>query len=203
MNRLSLATLIASSFVVQSAPAAFANGFSVKKDELEKVEFYKARRKVDILEEGPIINDRRTAPAASKIYQINLPPLATPSPTITQINVPGTPQGQGLIYVDSGTPPPAGFESNMRSLQSRDGLPGTKMGVMRNHSVNGHMKAPAKPDNGLKIKPANSAPQRVFKYTNMDSGSITGSTGNSSKTRVTGTIKSPIKKGDLLKNAGK
>lgn len=88
-------------------PAQAQTVVNIKRDQLEQVQFYKARRHFYITDETPRLSDHRHPPEASPNYAIAIPPLASnagPGQTIIL-----TPQPNGL--------PRAGFESNIGAGQ--------------------------------------------------------------------------------------
>lgn len=187
-----------------ACPEAQAEGgIYVDTSKLEKVKPFQARRKIYVLDETPEIIDHRRPKAGPNLLRINIPAVPQGQATITDVNLPalsnggGNGGGGGSVVIDTNQLPQSVFESNMGSLERRNNLPGTKMGVMRNNSVTGQMKPAAnaarKP---LRIRPNPSAssPPVTLKY--KDPGSADGGVQSSSNTKVTGEVTSrtrPVK----------
>ena len=88
-------------------PAQAQTVVNIKRDQLEQVKPFQARRQIYITDETPKVSDHRHPPEASPNYAIFIPPLASnagPGQTILL-----TPQPNGLPY--------AGFESNIGAGQ--------------------------------------------------------------------------------------
>lgn len=186
-----------------ACPEAQAEGgIYVDTSKLEKVKPFQARRKIYVLDETPEIIDHRRPKAGPNLLRINIPAVPQGQATITDVNLPalsngGGNGGGGSAVIDTNQLPQSGFESNMGSLERRNNLPGTKMGVMQNKSVTGQMKPAAnaarKP---LRIRPnpSDSASPVTLKY--KDPGSASGGVQSSSNTKVTGEVTSrtrPVK----------
>ncbi|MBI1271045.1 hypothetical protein GC174_11495 [bacterium] len=195
-----------------ACPQAQAQGgIYVDTSKLEKVKPFQGRRKIYVLDETPEIIDHRRPKEGPNLLRINIPAVPQGQGTVTDVNLPslsngGGNGGGGSVVIDTNQLPQSGFESNMGSLERRNNLPGTKMGVMQNKSVTGHMKPPANGDQRpLRIRPnptstasASSMPV-TLKY--KDPGSANGGAESSSRTKVTGEVTSRTKpvKHSLLK----
>lgn len=189
-----------------ACPQAQAQGgIYVDTKSLPVVKPYTAPRRIDIVDEGPIINDKRRPQAGPNMLRINIPAMPQGQGTVTDVNLPaqsngGGNGGGGSVTIDTNQLPQSGFESNMGSLGRRNNLPGTKMGVMQNKSVTGHLKPPA---NGvrkpLRIRPNpnDSVSPVTLKY--KDPGTGTGGVQSSAHTKVSGEVRSKPVKHSLLK----
>lgn len=192
-----------------ACPKAQAQGgIYVDTKSLPVVKPYKAPLQIDIVHDGPIIKDRRRPQEGPNLLRINIPAVPQGQATITDVNLPALSNGVGnggggSVVIDTNQLPQSGFESNMGSLERRNNLPGTKMGLMQNKSVTGQMKPAAnaarKP---LRIRPnpSDSASPVTLKYKDPDSAS--GGVQSSSNTKVTGEVTSrtrPVKH-SLLKS---
>lgn len=203
--------LVISSIFIACPKAQAQGGIYVDTKSLPVVKPYTAPRRIDIVDEGPIINDKRRPQAGPNMLRINIPAVPQGQATITDVNLPALPNGGGnggggSVVIDTNQLPQSGFESNMGSLERRNNLPGTRMGVMQNKSVTGQMKPSA---NGaqrpLRIRPnptstaSASSPPVTLKY--KDPGTANGGVQSSSRTKVTGEVTSRTKpvKHSLLK----
>jgi len=103
--KLFIAALSTGAALVLSAATSAGHaqgGFTIKKDQLEQVTPYKARRRVDIIDESPIVTDHRKRPEAGPTYQIEIPPLPA-----------GSAGSVIKISPTSNNLPAAGFGSNI------------------------------------------------------------------------------------------
>lgn len=103
--KLFIAALSTGAALVLSAATSAGHaqgGFTIKKNQLEQVTPYKARQRVDIIDETPIVTDHRKRPEAGPIYQIEIPPLTA-----------GSAGSVVKISPTSNNLQPAGFGSNI------------------------------------------------------------------------------------------
>ncbi len=110
---LLLLVTILSGVSIASAQQAQAQGFKIKKDQLDKVEYYKAPRQIQILDNRPRIRDFRE-PEVNQQYIINVPPAPAAVAQTQVINVPGV-QGSGGTMMNVPNLPQSGFGSNIPS----------------------------------------------------------------------------------------
>lgn len=108
---LLLATILSTASIA-GAQQAQAQGFQVKKNQLDKVEFYHHPPEIQILNEDPTIKDFRKR-EVQKQYLINVGPGPQPVQTTEVINVPGASQSGGMNPVGLSRLQPAGFGSNI------------------------------------------------------------------------------------------
>src|SRR4030095_2361408 len=80
-NWLLMVGLIASGLLILSAESARAQGYAqsqsvkMRADALEKVQWYKAPKQIQILPAGPIVRDYRTGPEEPETYTIPIGPV--------------------------------------------------------------------------------------------------------------------------------
>lgn len=186
--------LVISSISIACPQAQAQGGIYVDTKSLPVVKPYKAPLQIDIVNDGPIINDKRRPQAGPNLLRINIPAVPQGQATVTDVNLPaasngGGNGGGGSVTIDTNQLPQSGFESNMGSLGRRNNLPDTKMGVMQNKTVTGHLKPPA---NGvrkpLRIRPNpnDNASPVTLKY--KDPGTGTGGVQSSTSTQVSGQV---------------
>lgn len=195
--KLFIAALSTGAALVLSAATSAGHaqgGFTIKKNQLEQVTPYKARQRVDIIDETPIVTDHRKRSEAGPIYQIEIPPLtAGPAGSVIKIS----PTSNNLQ--------PAGFGSNI-SPNSGAGRNRNLPAVEQGH-LGKQMAAEAKAMKATSArpigKPSNTiAPAQIksvtapASYSNYKAVGNSGSAGSMQKTTTDAT--GVIKKRDLL-----
>lgn len=103
-------------FVCPQAQAE--GGIYVDTKRLPKVEFHKSPLMIDIVNDGPIIKDRRRPQEGPNLLRINIPAVPQGQATVTDVNLPapsngGGNGGGGSVTIDTNQLPQSGFESNM------------------------------------------------------------------------------------------
>ncbi len=194
---LLLATILSTASIA-GAQQAQAQGFQVKKNQLDKVEHYHHPIEVQILDERPMVKDFRTADVQQQ-YVINVGPGPQAVQNTQVINVPGAPQGSaGSVSVPRLQP--AGFGSQIPAggTFKPNGLPS---GASTNRLM-GTYKPPAqtKPaSNKITSKPSqarqSAAPQTALIVPRPTASGSSTSGGMKTSADVYGTVQ---KRGSLL-----
>ncbi|MBU6451995.1 MAG: hypothetical protein KGS72_09480 [Cyanobacteria bacterium REEB67] len=116
--------------------AARAQGsVNVKKGQLQQTGWYKSNMQVQIVDDGPIVHDYRTAPAKDPGYQIPIGPAGADNGRIPEGGIPLGGDGPRQMRLAPNTLPQSGFGgSNIpaRGMGPATALPGTKMGGLGN-----------------------------------------------------------------------
>lgn len=117
------------------ASAQNAGSINIKKNQLQQAGWHKSPLQVQILDDGPVIKDYRTAPASDQGYNIPLAPTGNNGGRIPEGGLPFN-TGSGPVTPRIQTPnlPQAGFGSNIpaRGMGPATALPGVKMGGLGN-----------------------------------------------------------------------
>ncbi len=114
-----------------SASEAQAQGsVTLKKGQLQQAGWYKSAPQIQIVDDGPIVHDYRTAPQQDQGFQIPIGPAGNNG----RIPEGGIPLGNGaaMTRMAPSNLPQAGFGSNIpaRGMGPAIALPGTKMGQL-------------------------------------------------------------------------
>lgn len=193
---LLLLTALLSSMSLAEAQQAQAQGFKIKKDQLDKVEYYKAPRQIQILNEGPRVRDFRQ-PEVNQNYIINVPPNPKAVTQTQVINAPGV-QASGGTMMSVPNLAPAGFGSNI-PIGGTFKPGGLASGNSTNRLSGTYKPKPAarKQSQGTTARPRQALvlaqPEAAMVVPRPSGGSISG--GERSSVEVYGTIK---KRGALL-----
>lgn len=128
-----LAALTAGAFALTAVTSAgHAQGtVNLKKGQLQQAGWHKSALQVQIVDDGPIVHDYRTAPQEDKPYQIPIGPAGGGG----RIPEGGIPLGNGgpqQMRVAPNALPQASFGTNMpaRGMAPARALPGTEMGQL-------------------------------------------------------------------------
>lgn len=194
MNKVSFATVLVSLTFFGFGQEVKAQGFQVAPD-LEKVRPYKHKRTVYIEDNSPFVVDRRRPKEAPTQYLIQVPNLPESSPKTVIIKA--SPERQGGFITSDGTPPPAGFRSNMNSLHRPSGLPETKSGGVPVQSSKKYVKGKMKKGPGLLIKPKSQEKALRYKDDYKPSGISKGYHAKV-KTKVKGKRVKKFERGSML-----
>lgn len=190
-------------------------GVKVDRDNLPQVTPYRSPLQVDIVDDGPIIKDRRRR-AVNQQYQIQIEPLAPEESQTTVFRVPGssgnggTARGgaPGTITLDPLQPPPATFGTNIPAGGPRgaanplqDGTTTNRLGSQAN--ARGKMNAPTitvrKGDLLRSTTKPSATPTMTYKETENNFATGSFASQKNVKVNVKGTLKSPVKRGEYLK----
>jgi len=202
--------------VVAQGSNAKGGGFAIDRDNLPKVKPYKAPLQLEIVDDAPIVKDRRER-RVNQVYQLQIDPLGPEETQTSVIRVPGsTVSGAdtksvstpGTVTFDPSQPPRARFGTNIPSggIGPSNNLPdGTTTNRMMGVSAaRGKMNAPTtvhKKGELLRNSTKSSiAPTPVMTYQDNE-GVAKGSAvvEKNIKTNVTGTMKTQVKRGEYLK----
>lgn len=128
-----LAALTAGAFAltaVTSAGHAQNGTVNLKKGQLQQAGWHKSNLQIQIVDDGPIVNDLRRAPQEDRGYQIPIGPAGGGN----RIPEGGIPLGSGPVQmrVAPNSLPQAGFGSNIpaNGMGPARALPGTEMGQL-------------------------------------------------------------------------
>jgi hypothetical protein len=184
---LPLMALVTTTLALAVLPAN-AQGFKIKTNALEKVDWYHAPKEYQILNAEPNVVDHRTGPATPDNFTINL----------GRPNAGGRVPGAGALVPVSGLPK-SGFGSNIPAagMAQQSGLPAASSTNMLAGKYAKPATAPARPGSLLKsarsTPAAFSAPQPVktasYGATYPSSGGAFGSSTTKSTTSVSGVVK--------------
>ena len=116
-------------FAVQAGfSEAKAQSVNIKRGQLQQAGWYKSNLQVQIVDDGPIVNDMRRAPAQDRGFEI---PIGAPTGG-NRIPEGGIPLGSGpaAVRMAPNTLPTAGFGSNItaRGIMAPNNLQQAKMG---------------------------------------------------------------------------
>ncbi len=134
-NKMHLTALAAvAAFVCSASNGASAQNSSVtmKKGQLQQAGWFKSAPQIQIVDDGPVVHDLRTAPAQDQSYQLPIGPAGANG----RIPEGGIPLGNGggpmQMRVAPNNLPQAGFSSNVpaRGMGPARALPGTEMGQL-------------------------------------------------------------------------
>lgn len=75
MKNISLALLLAVQVIPLALPAAHAEGFRIRKDSLEQVDWFHGKRQAQIIDDDMEVRDLRRRPTSSPYVEIQLAPL--------------------------------------------------------------------------------------------------------------------------------
>lgn len=126
------AVFAAGAFLLSAATSeASAQGtVNLKKGQLQQAGWYKSAPQIQIIDDGPIVHDYRTAPQQDQGYQIPIGPAGNNG----RIPEGGIPLGSGpaAVRMAPSTLPQAGFGTNIpaRGMGPAMALPSTKMGQL-------------------------------------------------------------------------
>jgi hypothetical protein len=120
--------------------AANAQGsVNVKKGQLQQTGWYKSNMQVQIVDDGPVVHDYRTAPANDPGFQIPVGPAGANNGRIPEGGIPlGDAGGPRMPRIERNTLPQSGFGSSnipARGMGPATALPGTKMGGLGNQGA--------------------------------------------------------------------
>lgn len=180
------------------AQQAGSGSYKIPKNYLQKVEPYMSRPQIDILDESPIVKDRRTRERQTT-YEIVVPPLPAESagqgsaggsaPGVVRI----TPSRDGRILASPG------FQSNIpaRSPVAAAHLPSGVTTGIHGKIDRPIAAAPMKPGNLLRAANAGTAAPQVIRTYGQTPVAVAGS--GSSSRRTTESVTGKLQKGSLLK----
>ncbi len=114
-----------------SSAQAQSPSVSLKKGQLQQAGWYKSAPQVQIVDDGPVVHDYRTAPHEDQAYQIPIGPAGT-SGRIPEGGIPLGNGGPQMMRVAPNSLPQSGFGTNMpaRGMGPARALPGTEMGQL-------------------------------------------------------------------------
>jgi hypothetical protein len=186
----------------QAQGYAQSKGVTIRKDALEKVQWYKAPLQIQILNAGPIVTDHRTAPAEPESFTIPIGPVGGGKSVVgggSTIPAGGIRIGnpQAVRLVNNGLPK-AQLGSNINESRLKPGrLPsGKSTNLLAGHPVKqkpGLIAHAGKQEVGTGPVAAVQPETRVFKYPNQ--GGVSASGGLSTSTSVSAVLK---QRGSLL-----
>lgn len=200
---------------------ANGGGFTQQMDlnKLPKVKPYKAPIQIQFVDAGPKFTDCRET-ETKEVIQFRVPPLPPGQVRTTVVDVPANGSGNGMSTVDGGAPgtitidtsrpPAARFGTNIPIGGPRGAanpLPNgtTTNRLMRSQSnTTGKMNAPTftvKKGDLLRstTKPASATPTMTYKESENNFATGSAMSQKTIKTNLTGTLKSPVKRGEYLK----
>jgi len=201
---VAFAALLCGIFCLNSQPVLADDGVTrIKNNTLEHVGWYKAPIEVQIINDGPRVNDLRTQ-EVNRTFDIRIRPLppAQESTTVIDPDGPGNSVGgmqtgaPATIRINTNRPPRSGFESNIPASGPRrpSGLPigSTTNRLAGQPFVQGSMLHPAV----SKPKPANASKPAVPSRTETYGDPVaraSGFSGSSAHSLVIGTMLAPQK----------
>lgn len=114
-----------------SSAQAQSPSVSLKKGQLQQAGWYKSAPQVQIVDDGPVVHDYRTAPHEDQAYQIPIGPAGT-SGRIPEGGIPLGNGGPQMMRMAPNSLPQSGFGTNMpaRGMGPARALPGTEMGQL-------------------------------------------------------------------------
>jgi len=210
MNKFTLAIVCGGIVVSVVTPAAHAQGFKIRKDSLEQVDWFHGKRQAQIVDDDMEIRDLRRRPTQAPYVEIRLAPInetpelrgATGTSLDSSIPAGGLRigQGNGVPPAWKTTLPESGFGQSYipaRRLQASGLQPGYNTGVhaslMQARSAATDSTPRRLAERGNYIKP----PVKSYpRYNQAATGSGNGQTNYNSTSSVYGRIKP----GSLLKN---
>jgi len=168
--KLNLAMLATLAAFVCSAGSAKAQNSSVtmKKGQLQQAGWFKSAPQIQIVDDGPVVHDLRTAPAQDQSYQLPIGPAGSNG----RIPEGGIPLGNGggpmQMRVAPNNLPQAGFQSAIpaRGMGPARALPGTEMGQLGKQYAaeqrrNAQSSVSARPIGRHNAPSATAAPNRI------------------------------------------
>ncbi len=114
-----------------SSAANAQNSVNVKKGQLQQSTWYKSNMQVQIVDDGPVVHDYRTAPKNDPGFQIPIGPVGSNDGRIPEGGIPLGGDGPRTPRIERSNLPQSGFgPSNIpaRGMGPATALPGTKMG---------------------------------------------------------------------------
>jgi hypothetical protein len=120
------------------------NSVNVKKGQLQQTGWYKSNMQVQIVDDGPVVHDYRTAPANDPGFQIPIGPAGSNNGRIPEGGIPLGGDGPRMPRIERNNLPQSGFgPSNIpaRGMGPATALPGTKMGGLGNKPQTGGPQA--------------------------------------------------------------
>jgi hypothetical protein len=114
-----------------SSAQAQSPSVAIKKGQLQQAGWYKSNAQIQIVDDGPVVHDYRTAPHEDQAYQIPIGPAGT-SGRIPEGGIPLGNGGPQMMRMAPNSLPQSGFGTNMpaRGMGPARALPGTEMGQL-------------------------------------------------------------------------
>lgn len=126
--------LAATAFALTSftSQAQAQGSVTLKKGQLQQAGWYKSAPQIQIVDDGPIVHDYRTAPQQDQGFQIPIGPAGN-NGRIPEGGIP-LGSGQNMVRMAPSTLPQAGFGTNIPAsgMGPARALPSTKMGNLGN-----------------------------------------------------------------------
>jgi len=136
-----IAALCLNTFTTEAK--AQGSSVNVKKGQLQQTGWYKSNMQVQIVDDGPIVHDYRTAPSNDPGYQIPIGPAGANNGRIPEGGIPLGDGGPRQMRLERNTLPQSGFgPSNIpaRGMGPANALPQTKMGGLGGNGSSGQQK---------------------------------------------------------------
>ncbi|CAN5357215.1 hypothetical protein BH11CYA1_BH11CYA1_24310 [soil metagenome] len=130
LNLVALTGALVLSALTSSAQAQ-SPSVAIKKGQLQQAGWYKSNAQIQIVDDGPVVHDYRTAPHEDQAYQIPVGPAGT-SGRIPEGGIPLGNGGPQMMRMAPNALPQSGFGTNMpaRGMGPARALPGTEMGQL-------------------------------------------------------------------------
>jgi hypothetical protein len=123
-----------------SSEAKAQTSVNVRKGQLEHATWYKSNTQLQIVDDGPIVHDYRTAPKNDPGFQIPIGPTGNGGGQIPEGGIPLGGDGPRQARMEQSSLPRSGFgPSNIpsRGMGPMNALPGTKMGGLGGNGASG------------------------------------------------------------------